>query len=80
MATKAIRIDMEAYRRLQRSRQNNESFSRTIKRIVHEPVDFQRWMASVEQDPLSDKAVAAVERAITQRRSSRNQRPASGAA
>lgn len=60
MTTKAITIDAEAYRRLKRVKQTGESFSQTTKRVVP-PIDFNRWMASIEKEPLSDRAVAAVE-------------------
>lgn len=80
MATKTISIDMEAYRRLKSVKQKNESFSQTIKRVVQQPIDFEKWMASLEKDPLSEAAVEAVEAAISQRRSPRNRRRPRGAA
>jgi predicted CopG family antitoxin len=71
MATKTIRIDSEAYRRLENVRQKNESFSQTIKRIIRAPIDFEKWMASIEKDPQSEKAVEAI---ISRRRTPRSRR------
>ncbi len=78
MTTKTITIDTEANRRLKHVKQNGESFSETIKRVVHEPIDFKRWMKSIEKDPLSDEAVKAVETAVAGRRSRRNRGPLRG--
>ena len=80
MATKTITIDMEAYRRLKRVKQETESFSQAIKRVVHEPIDFKQWMASIEKDPLSDEAAQAIDRVVSQRRNPRNRRCSRGAA
>ena len=80
MATKIITIDTEAYRRLKSAKRNGESFSQTIKRVVREPIDFKQWMASIEKDPLSDRAVRAIEAVISGRRDRRNRRPSRGAA
>jgi predicted CopG family antitoxin len=80
MATKTITIDTEAYRRLKGVKQNGESFSQTIKRVIHEPIDFKQWMISIEKDPLSDRAVEAVEAAVAGRREGRNRRRSRGAA
>ena len=80
MATKTITIDMEAYNRLKRSKKVNESFSQTIKRIVREPLDFKRWVASIEKDPLSDQAIGAIERVISGRSNRRSRRLPRGAA
>jgi predicted CopG family antitoxin len=80
MATKTITIDAEAYRRLKHVKQNGESFSQTIKRVVHEPIDFKQWMTSIEKDPLSDRTVEAIEAVVSGRRSRRNRRHLGGAA
>jgi len=42
MAIKTIRIDLEAYERLEAIRSKGESFSEVIKRVVKKPMDVQR--------------------------------------
>jgi predicted CopG family antitoxin len=65
----------KAYHRLKRVKRDRESLSQTIKRVVPKPIDFKRWMASIEKDPLSDQAVKAVEAVVSQRRSRLRQVP-----
>jgi predicted CopG family antitoxin len=67
MATKTISIDLEAYNRLKSVRKKNESFSQTIKRVIRKPMDFRKWLAEMERDPLSDDAIEAVEQVIAER-------------
>jgi predicted CopG family antitoxin len=74
MATKTISIDTDAYRRLKNVKKEGESFSEVIKRVVQAPIDFERWMKSIESDPLSDEAIEAVEAVVAARRHPRNRR------
>jgi predicted CopG family antitoxin len=68
MATKTISIDIEAYERLRSVREENESFSQTIKRVVKPPFDFEAFRKKVENFSLSDKAAEAIEEQIRNRR------------
>jgi predicted CopG family antitoxin len=75
MATKTISIDLEAYERLRGARQDNESFSQTIKRVVRPQLDFEAFRKQLEGLSLSDKAVEAIEEHIVERhRPSRRRR------
>ena len=68
MATKTISIDIEAYERLRSVRQENESFSQTIKRVVKPPFDIEAFRKRVEGFSLSDEAAEAIEEQIRNRR------------
>jgi len=81
VATKTISIDVEAYGRLKAVQKEHESFSQTIKRLIRpQAAQFERLLRATARDPLSDDAIAAVERVVSQRRkSARRAGPAKGA-
>lgn len=68
MATKTISIDLEAYERLRNVRQDNESFSQTIKRVVKPPFDYEAFRRTLDRVSLSDSAAEAIEEQIKSRR------------
>ncbi len=68
MATRTISIDLEAYGRLKNARQDDESFSQTIKRVVMPPLDVEAWLRRIRRNPLSREMVEAVEEQVRRRR------------
>ena len=74
MATKTISIDLEAYDRLRSVRQDRESFSQTIKRVVKPPFDYEAFRKRLEGLALSDQAAEAIEEQIRSRRRPSNRK------
>jgi predicted CopG family antitoxin len=68
MPVKTITLDTEAYNRLKRLRQPNESFSDTVKRVVKEPFDLPAWLKTLRKNALSNRALDAVDEMAAQRR------------
>lgn len=67
MPTKTITVDMAAYDRLIAVRRGNESFSRTIKRVIRPPLNIEAYLSKLADAPLSREAGAAIEEHIDQR-------------
>jgi predicted CopG family antitoxin len=60
MATKTITIDLEAYDLLKSSQSPNESFSKTIKRVIAPRMDVDNYLYRIRATPLSGKAATAI--------------------
>jgi predicted CopG family antitoxin len=67
MATKTIRIDVDAYERLKSVQKPAESFSQTINRVVRKPVDLQAWFVAMDRATLSKQAANAIARHVKAR-------------
>jgi predicted CopG family antitoxin len=68
MATKTISIDTDAYKRLKSVQKENESFSQVIKRVVWQPIAFEKMLEEMEKNPLSDSAIEAIEQVVARRK------------
>ena len=69
MATKTITIDLEAYERLKAHKRKNESFSQTIKRLVHARVDVEQKLRRLHRFTMDADAAEAVEDRLRRRES-----------
>ena len=67
MATKLIRIDIDAYERLKSVKKPAESFSQTITRVVRQPVDLKAWFAAMDRARLSNQAADATDQHVKAR-------------
>lgn len=67
MATKTITIDLEAYNKLKAAKQDKESFSQTIKRVIPSPIDFRKFRNMLSSAHLGKEATEAVEAQVKNR-------------
>ena len=67
MATKTITIDLDAYDRLNGMRQEHESFSEAIKRLIRPKPDIDALCERLAARPMSRRAVAAIEQQVQHR-------------
>ena len=72
MATKNIRIDVEAYQRLKSVQNPAESFSQVIKRVIKPPFDVEAWLNQLRSHPISRRSGVAVEKQVRGRRKTSN--------
>lgn len=68
MASRTIRIDLVAYRRLSRARRTGESFSDVNKRVIPKPFDISKWLNAVRKGGISDQTAELIETHVRTRR------------